>query len=124
MAMLTPGNANDITVASTMPHRAIAQRQLRTLASSPSMPEAIIVDRAYDADWLLEAFADTGIDLVIPPRRHRREQRVINLARYRNRNQVERFFNRIKQCRRVATRYEKTARNFLCMILIAAQLIN
>ncbi len=87
------------------------------------MPEAILADRVYDTEAMIERFAAGGIEMVIPARRNRKRERVIDKERYRNRNQVECFFNRITHICRVATRYEKTARNYLTMVLIAAMIV-
>ena len=104
-----------------MLHRVIGRVYSRFGATR--LPHCIIGDRAYDADSLIEEFSSAGIEMVIPARRNRRKAREIDKERYRNRNQVERFFNRIKNCRRIATRYEKTARNYLAFVLIAAHMI-
>ena len=61
-----------------------------------------------------------GAQAVIPPKKNRLEQRDYDSDLYKERNLVERFMNRIKQFRRVATRYEKTARNFLAFVQLAA----
>ena len=61
-----------------------------------------------------------GAEAVIPPRSHLKDQREYDRHLYKERNLVERFINRIKQFRRVATRYEKTARNFLAFVQVAA----
>ena len=121
LASLTAGNAHDMTVAAAMLHRVIGRVYSRFGATR--LPHCIIGDRAYDADSLIEEFSSAGIEMVIPARRNRRKAREIDKERYRNRNQVERFFNRIKNCRRIATRYEKTARNYLAFVLIAAHMI-
>ena len=60
---------------------------------------------------------------MIPPKRNRKEQREIDLNLYADRNKVERFFNRLKHYRRIATRYEKTARNYLSMVYLASTMI-
>lgn len=60
---------------------------------------------------------------MIPPRANRKEPREFDKNLYRERNVVERFWNRMKQFRRVATRYEKTGRNFLGFILVAAIMV-
>jgi len=57
---------------------------------------------------------------VIPPRRNRKEKREIDQNLYKDRNKIERFFNRIKHYRRVATRYDKTARNYLAFVHVAS----
>ena len=56
----------------------------------------------------------------IPPRRTRKDPICFSPLLYRARNRIERFFNRIKQCRRIATRYDKLAENFLAFIKLAA----
>jgi putative transposase len=69
--------------------------------------EAVIADRAYDADHLHDAILEAGAEPVIPPRRHRRRPHAYDKALYRERNLIERFFNKLKQFRRVATRYAR-----------------
>ena len=81
-------------------------------------PKAMLADKGYDADHLLQYLEEFNIQAVIPPRAHRLEQRNYDRELYKDRNLVERFFNRIKHFRRVATRYEKLARNFLSMITL------
>lgn len=78
--------------------------------------QAVVADKAYDADALLERINAQGAAAVIPPMVHRKEQRSYDRHLYRDRNLVERFFNRIKQFRRIATRYEKLARNYFSML--------
>lgn len=81
------------------------------------MPEVVVAEKGYDADHLVELLDGAGIEVIIRSRKNRRVERQIDRERYKNRNQVERFFNRLKNARRVATRYEKTARNFLCVVI-------
>ena len=100
-------------------HLAIGRHRLRHGADAP-MPEVLIADKGYDADHLVELLDGAGIEVVIPSRVNRKVQRQIDRERYKNRNRVERFFNRLKNARRVATRYEKTARNFISVVMIAA----
>jgi transposase len=78
----------------------------------------LLADRAYDADWI-RAFIN-GAWANIPPRSNRRELICFSPYLYRARNLVERFFNKIKQCRRVATRYDKLAANYLAFIQLAS----
>jgi len=68
-------------------------------------PGTVIADKGYDADHLHQAVRDTGAEAVIPPRSNRKTPRAYDRALYRERNLVERFFNKLKQFRRVATRY-------------------
>ena len=82
--------------------------------------EAVIADKGYDADAFVETLTDTGIEVVIPPRRNRKVQRSYDRHLYRERNAVERFFCRLKQFRRVATRYDKLLANFMGFVKLAA----
>ena len=85
--------------------------------------QAVIADKAYDADAFLTRIAAQGAAAVIPPLAHRTEQRSYDRHLYKDRNLVERFFNRIKQFRRIATRYEKLVRNYFSMLnLVCAYL--
>lgn len=84
---------------------------------------AVIADKGYDSNDFIATIQQQGAEAVIPSRRNRKEQRVIDENLYKDRNKVERWFNRLKQCRRVATRYEKTARNYLAVVQFAASLI-
>ena len=71
----------------------------------------------------LTRIAAQGAAAVIPPLAHRKEQRTYDRHLYKDRNLVERFFNRIKQFRRIATRYEKLVRNYFSMLnLVCAYL--
>ena len=79
-------------------------------------PATVIGDKGYDADAFVALIHATGAEAVIPPRRNRTEQRPYDRHLYKDRNLVERFFNRLKQFRRIATRYEKLARNFTSML--------
>jgi transposase len=83
-------------------------------------PEAVLADKAYDTNQLVEMIENRGAEVVIPPKKNRVEPREIDKVVYKERNKVERCVNKLKQFRRVATRYEKTARNFLGMVLFAA----
>ena len=84
---------------------------------------AVVADTAYDADALLEYINLQGAVAVIPPRPQRNHQRSFDRHLYKERNLVERFFNRIKQFRRIATRYEKLTRNYFSMLnLVCAYL--
>jgi len=79
-------------------------------------PQAVVGDKGYDADELVRTIEAQGAQAVIPPRKHRTQPRDYDRHLYKDRNLVERFFNRIKQFRRLATRYEKLAQNFLSML--------
>lgn len=80
----------------------------------------LLADRAYDSDAIRELARERGAWANIPPKRNRRNPICFSPHLYRDRNHVERFFNRIKHCRRIATRYDKLAENFLAFIKLAA----
>ena len=80
----------------------------------------MLADRGYDADWVRALAAESGVWANIPRRCNRNEPICFNPDLYRARNLVERFFNKIKQCRRVATRYDKFAANDLAIIQLAS----
>ena len=84
---------------------------------------AVVADTAYDADALLKYIHMQGAVAVIPPRPQRKDPRSYDRHLYKERNLVERFFNRIKQFRPIATRYEKLTRNYFSMLnLVCAYL--
>ena len=85
--------------------------------------QAVVGDKGYDADTFVALIHATGAVAVIPPRRNRIEQRDYDRHVYKDRNLVERFFSRLKQFRRIATRYEKLARNFTSMLNLACAYI-
>jgi putative transposase len=81
---------------------------------------AIIADKGYDADHLIEKITETGADAVIPPKRNRKVPRPYDTELYKERNVIERFFNKLKHFRRVATRYDKLLANFMGFVKLAA----
>lgn len=97
-------------------------------ADSPHLPgliagvetDAVLADKGYDSDANRAAIRAAGAEPCIPPRRNRTAVIEYDRHLYKERNGVERFFGRIKQYRRVATRYDKTARNFLGFVWVAA----
>lgn len=86
-------------------------------------PEAVVADKGYDKKALVDAIEARGAEAVIPTQKNRKEQRVVDPHLYRERNVVERFWARVKQFRRVATRYEKKAANFLAFAWVAALVV-
>lgn len=80
----------------------------------------LLADRGYDADWIRAMVSNRGAWANLPPRRNRKDALCFSPYLYRARNLVERFFNKIKQCRRVATRYDKLAANDLAFIQLAS----
>lgn len=87
------------------------------------MPSSVSADKAYDSDAILDYLDARNIEAVIPPRSNRRVQRSFDKTLYKNRNLVERFFCRIKQFRRIATRYDKLAQRFSSFVAFAASVI-
>ena len=90
--MLTAGQIHDLACAQDLIENAD--------------PEALIADKAYDADALIDGLAEREITPVIPPKANRKTKRDCDFALYRERNLIERFFNKIKHFRAIATRYE------------------
>ena len=80
----------------------------------------LLADRGHDADWIRELAMKKGAWANIPPKSNRNNPICFSPYLYRARNRVERFFNRIKQCRRVATRYDKLAANYLAFVQLAS----
>nr|WP_234832342.1 IS5 family transposase [Rhodopseudomonas palustris] len=104
----------------------LSQGQSSDKTIAPMLIEALrpggelIADRGYDAKPLVKLVRNRGGRAHIPTCRDRKVQRSVDPVVYRQRNLVERFFNKLKHFRRVATRYDKTARNFLAAVLLAA----
>ena len=104
--VLTPGQAADVTQAQTL------------IEGIPF--EVVIADRGYDSQAVVRAVEAKGAEAVIPTQKNRKVQRAIDRERYKDRNLAERFWHKVKQFRRVATRYDKTARNFLAFVHVAS----
>ena len=104
---LTTGEAHD-------------NRLVLTLLSGRKSGAMLLADRGFDADWIRALVNQHGAWANIPPRRNRTESICFSRHLYRARNLVERFFNKIKQCRRVATRYDKLAANYLAFVKLAS----
>ena len=85
---------------------------------------ALLADKAFDADErVIEPLLAAGITPVIPPKSNRKTQRLFDKELYKARHLMENFYCRLKQYRAIATRYDKTARNFLAAIHLAAAII-
>jgi transposase len=80
----------------------------------------VVADRGYDADALLDLIRASGAKAHIPSTRQRLVHRSVDRRIYRQRNLVERFFCKLKHFRRVATRFDKLARNFLAAVALAS----
>jgi len=104
--ILTPGQASE-------------SKQAETLIAG-FRADAVIADKGYDADVILSAIEATGGLAVVPPKANRLVQRDYDKALYKERNRVERFFQKIKNYRRIATRYERLAVTFSAMVHLVA----
>jgi transposase len=82
--------------------------------------KALLGDRAYDSSWFRQALAERGIDACIPSQRTRKIQHAYDRALYRQRHKIENMFARLKDWRRIHTRYDRCAHTFLSAIAIAA----
>ena len=86
--------------------------------------DTLLADKAFDADErVIERLLTRGKSVVIPPRSNRKIQRDFDKDAYKARHLIENFFCKLKQYRATATRYDKTARNFLAAIHLAAAII-
>lgn len=105
--MLSPGQASDKAAATV-------------IVEELAVASIVVGDRGYDARALIDQIEAKGGSAHIPTQRDRKQQRSVAPEIYRKRNLVERFFNKIKHFRRVATRFDKLAANFLAAVSLAA----
>ena len=105
--VLTPGQASDKT---TFPR----------LIEGLSLARDVVADRGFFARTIIDLIEPGGAAAHIPSQSNVRVRRVVDRDIYRQRNLVERFFNKLKHFRRVATRFDKLARNYLAAVLMAA----
>lgn len=106
---LTGGQVHDVT-------------QAQTLLSGLTM-QAVVADKAFDCDALIGNIIAAGGAAVIPPKSNRKIQRDFDRHEYKHRNLIERFFCRLKQFRRIATRYDKLASRFSSFVALVAACI-
>ena len=85
--------------------------------------KALLGDKGYDADWFRQALSERGITPCIPPKANRKIQIDYDKALYRKRHKIENMFGRIKDWRRIHTRYDRCAHTFMSAICIAATVI-
>lgn len=90
------------------------------LAKAPGLIRRLTADKGYDADWLRADLREKGITPVIPGKRSRKRKIRHDKRRYRERWRVEATFCRLKDFRRIATRYDKPARNYASAVALAA----
>ena len=108
---ITGGNIYDSTQAEKLLHDTIHEGVY------------VLGDKAFDSEQILKYIEKNRAITVVPPRKNRKEQREYDKSIYKNRNQIERFFNRLKQFRRIATRYDKLLFSFLSLVQFAVALI-
>jgi transposase len=85
--------------------------------------EFFLADKAYDVDGFRQALTEDGIKAVIPSKKNRLNPTAHDCHIYKERNIVERFFQKIKRFRRIATRYDKTARMYLTGVMFVSILL-
>ena len=105
--VLTPGNTHDLAGA-------------RALFEITRPARRLLADRAYDARSLRDWLAERGVEAVIPPNPTRKHPHSYDAEAYKARNRIERMFGRLKDFRRIATRYDKRADAFLSAVFLAA----
>jgi len=103
---LSPGQMND---------QPMAELLLNDLPAGAD----VIADKGYDADWIRDLIEDQNCTPHIPPKSNRYDGITYSKAKYRKRNLIERCFNKLKQFRHIATRYDRNPLNYLAMIKIA-----
>jgi transposase len=104
--LLTGGQAHDITQAPAL----VRGWQL----------SHVIADKGYDSQAFVDGITESGAIAVIPPRSNRKNPRAYDTEVYKQRNRIERCFNKLKHFRRIATRYDRKALYFLAFIYLAA----
>ncbi len=108
--LLTPGNVHDVKVA---------QECIEAMPPSAQL----VADKGYDSQALREWLEARGTQPIIPPRKNRKIQYEYDKAIYRQRNVIERMFCRLKDWRRIATRFDRNIKNFMSAIALAATVI-
>ena len=106
--VITPGQAHDVTAFPALMHEIDHD------------PEQMLGDKGYDSAAVRQEIEKRGGETVIPTTASRKIQQVVDKAIYALRNRIERFFNRLKNSRRVATRYDKLVESFVAFVLLAS----
>jgi len=110
LMFLTAGQVSDYTGA-------------RKLLDDFPAAKHLLADRGYDADWFREGLQEKGITPCIPPKKNRKHQIPYDKVLYKQRHKVENMFGRLKDWRRISTRYDRCAHTFFSAICIAAFVI-
>ena len=106
--MISPGNSSDMTMAPAL------------IEAARGRFDRLLADRGYDSNAIRAAIAAQGAEVVIPPTRSRKTDIPYDRHAYRARNLVERLWCRLKDWRRIATRYDKLAANYRASVFLAA----
>jgi transposase len=106
--VLTGGEASDYVAVPAL------------MAMPVSKPRLLLADKGYDGDAVRQDLLLNGIVPVIPPKANRKNPPPCDFKAYKDRNRIERMFNRLKQFRRIATRFDKTAKSFAAFLALAA----
>jgi transposase len=119
--LLTVGERHETVVFEQLMEQGSVQR---AGAGRPRLrPKRVVGDKGYSSGSIRRYLRRRGIRLTIPRKDNEKHRGKFDKTLYRQRNQVERCFNRLKQCRRIATRYEKNAENYLAMLTLASILL-
>lgn len=116
--VLTPGQRHDTVAFPSLVKGGKVKRQKRGRPKHRS--RYLMGDKAYSSQEIRQLLRRKGTTPVIPKRSNQKRRGRFNRGLYRERNRVERLINRLKQYRRIATRYEKYAVNYLAMLIIGA----
>jgi transposase len=119
--MAVRGLGCPVRFALTAGHRGDAPQAGPLIEGLPA--QAVVADAAYDADHLRQAIAAKGAVAVIPNNPSRSSKHPLDKDLYAQRHLIECCFSKLKQFRRVATRFEKTARNYLAVVTLAASVL-
>ena len=114
---MTPGQRHDITQAESLLKQCTLSQEQRAEV------EAVLADKSYDSNAFVDQIVALEAQAVIPSRKGRKEERAHDVVLYKERNKVERFLNRIKHYRRVATRYDKAVRNYESFLHVACIMV-
>jgi len=116
--VLTPGQRHEATAFERLMEQGVVKRPGR--GRPKRRPRRIVGDKGYSSHKIRQYLRQHGIRVTIPRKQNERRHGRFDRALYRMRNIVERLINRLKQYRRVATRYEKRAQNYHAMVTLAA----
>ena len=119
--VLTPGEAHDTTVFEQLMEQGAIKRRGR--GRPRRLPGRIAADKGYSTRKIRTYLRKRGVGITIPRKCNERHRGRFDKEVYRLRNMVERLFNRLKQYRRIATRYEKLSENYRAMLVVASILL-